>query len=376
MSEFENPKIKIAQYVGVLGSGGIETFALNLFDHLDKSRFSVDFIVDSPKETRWDSHIISEGGIKVSISQLDHKKARVYKKIYKIFKLFSIFKNNSYKVAHIHISYPSTLFYCLLAKKAGIPKVIAHSHSSSYGKATTLLKIESAISRALFLKSCDLVFADSEKAGSFMFGNYKAEVVRMGIDANKYIFDAQKREIIRKGLGIDLNTHVIGHVGRFAYAKNHSFLIDIFNEYLILHSDSILLLVGEGDLENDIKQKVEKFRIENNVIFCGFTNKVNDLMQAMDVFVLPSLSEGLGIVAIEAQASGLPAVLSAAVPKEAILLKSSYVVDIYATKSEWALCIKKAIMENTRDASSVIHVKKAGYDIQSVTNHLQEIFAL
>lgn len=263
----------------------------------------------------------------------------------------------------------------MLAKKAGIPTVIAHSHSSSFGKSGAIMKRKSRIARFLFAKYCDYLFADSKKAGEFMFNRDDVEVIRMGIDSKKYVFDNAVRKTIKQKLGINESTTVLGHVGRFAYAKNHKFLIEIFDEYQKINPNSVLVLVGEGDLCEEIRKKVEILGLQKSVIFYGFTDKVYEIMQAMDIFVLPSHSEGLGIVAIEAQASGMPIVVSTAVPREAVLLCNAHTIELSLPAKDWAMKIQQVLNTEKRIPTSQQTIIDAGFDIQTVTEHLQEIYS-
>jgi glycosyltransferase involved in cell wall biosynthesis len=173
-------------------------------------------------------------------------------------------------------------------------------------------------------------------------------------------------------LGLAEGKYVVGHVGRFNYQKNHSYLIDIFKELCKLNSAAILLLVGTGELENVIKEKVRALKLEEQVIFVGAVDNVNDYMQAMDCFVFPSKFEGLGMVAIEAQAMSLPCFLSDVIPKEVAITNLVHFISLNKSHSRWGEVIMNQRLKKRMDMSAAI--KAAGYDITDVATKIRDMY--
>lgn len=313
----EKEPIRIAHVIGKMVGGGVESFIMNYYRHIDKSKIQFDFIIDSDSTLVPRTEIESMGGRIIEVPPYQH--------IFKYTKeLKKIFKNNNYKIVHSHLNSLSVFpLYCAWSSK--VPIRIAHSHSTTNKKEWKKNIIKNILKPFSKVFATDY-FSCSEHAGRWLFGNKtfdegKVTIVHNAIEIEKFRFNEKTRKSIRKELGIE-NKFVLGHVGRFVEQKNHDFLIDIFYEVHKELENSILLLIGDGPLEEKIKNKVKKLKLEENVYFLGVKNNVNDYMQVMDVFVFPSLYEGLGIVVIEAQCSGLQCVCSKEIPIEANISKS------------------------------------------------------
>lgn len=199
------------------------------------------------------------------------------------------------------------------------------------------------------------------------------QVINNGIESDKYIFSNKIRDRVRKSNNIDENTIIIGHVGRFTEAKNHKKIIDVFNYFHKKHQNAILWLFGEGELKQEIEEKVKELGLNRSVFFKGLPSHINEELQAMDIFLFPSLFEGLGIALIEAQASGLPCVVSNAIQDDADI-KASLVkkLDLSLSNEKWVSAIEEMIQTKRIDTSD--YVKKAGFDIQSVADELQSFY--
>lgn len=364
----------VCQYIDGLGSGGIEAFVLNVFDHIDRKKISFDFIIDTEENTRWDDFIKQREGHIIAIFKETTCLNPITRKIEKAKRFAQIIRERQYRVVHVHMSYPSTLLYCYIAKKCGVSTIIAHAHASAFGSYGGLAeKMVSVLSKLFFLKYCDFLFAASEKAGKYMFGTRNYRVIQNGIDIKKYQFNQNVRNQLRAELKIKQNEILVGHVGRFALAKNHDFIIDIFNEYLKLNKNAKLLLIGEGELQQIIEKKTVQYDLRDKVIFYGFSDKVNQLMQAMDILLLPSLSEGLGIVAIEAQAAGLPVLMSDTVPEETVILDNVLQCSLRESAAHWAESIG-TLLDKGRINEAQNRVYNRGYDINSVSEELMELY--
>ena len=217
------------------------------------------------------------------------------------------------------------------------------------------------------------LFACGQEAGKWMFGGQNFTVLNNAIDAEKYIYNASVRAEVRQELGIEPQSLVVGHVGRLSPQKNHAYLIDVFHALLQKHADSKLVLVGRGNLEAEIRKQCENLGIADRVIFTGVRNDVNRLLQAMDVFLLPSVYEGLGIVAVEAQAAGLPCVCSNRVPEECVRTEGLVqFLPLEDGTERWAQEVLNRSNTVRLDRSS--EIRKNDFDIRENAGWLQDFY--
>lgn len=361
----KNEPIRVAQIIGKWLGGGVESVVMNYYRHIDRSKIQFDFICDDDSTNIPYDEIEKLGGRVILIPP--------YQKVFKYQKeLKRIFKENKYKIVHSHINTLS-VFPLYAARCAKVPVRIAHSHSTTNKKEwkKNLLK--------QVLRPFSKVYATnymccSELAGRWLFGNKEYDkgnvyLLNNAIDLDKFKYDEKIRKQKRKELNINDSTLVIGHIGRFVAQKNHTFLIDIFNEVHKQNNDSLLMLVGQGPLMNEIQEKVNNLGLEDSVIFLGQRNDANELYQAMDVFVLPSLYEGLGMVLIEAQCAGLPCIASTEVPEVARVTQNLRFADLSFNQTEWANCIFKSL-ENYKRTNNSEGVRSNNYDITEESNKL------
>lgn len=355
--------IKVLHVLNNLGSGGAEAFIMNVYRNIDRSKIQFDFLVRSNENDFLLKEIESMGG---KITVLPNFPKRVISN-YKELDIFLKEHAKEYKAIHVHANSLVYVKPLELAKKYGIEKRIIHSHSTR--------------SAAPFIHSFNLDridkwvthrFACSATAGNFMFPDKQFEIIQNGIEIEKFRFSYENRKRIRESLSISNDTKIIGHIGRFTYAKNHKMLLDIFFEYHKINPLSKLMLVGEGKDKDKIYKLALQMGILNDVIFTGAINNVNDFLSAMDVFCFPSHYEGLGIVLIEAQAASLPCIASSTITTEAdcggIIYKS-----LEATASNWAGTIDNIIRDGAnRDRS--IKEKLKGFDIRLVAKSLEEFY--
>ena len=282
-------KIIVAHIMGKWNGGGVESVVMNYYRNIDRNRIQFHFLCDEDSTDIPYEEIEKLGGKVIVIPP--------YQKLFKYQKeLYRIFKENNYKIIHSHINALS-VFPLRIAKKAGVPIRIAHSHSTSNKKEwkKNILKM---ILRPFSKLYANNYFACTEYAGKWLFGKKVVErkelnVINNAIDLKKFEFNENTREDLRKELGIKEDVLVIGHVGRFMKQKNHEFLIDVFEKAIKQDDNIYLILVGQGPLEDKIKEMVKEKGIEDKILFLGQRNDVNKLYQAMDIFVLPSLYEGL-----------------------------------------------------------------------------------
>lgn len=355
MDEINKP-IRVAHIVGKMLGGGVESFLMNYYKNIDRTKIQFDFIIDSDSAVVPRKEIESLGGRIIEIPP--------YQKIFKYIKeLKKVLKSNNYDIVHSHINTLSIFpLYCAWSCK--VPIRIAHSHSTTNRKEwkKNMLKV---ILRPFSKVFANNYFACSEYAGRWLFGNKtfdegKVTIIHNAIDTEKFRYNEDIRNKVRKDLGIE-DKFVIGHIGRFTKSKNHDFLIKVFNEVHKENKKSVLILVGDGSLHSEIEEKVKKMNLSDAVIFLGTREDVNELMQAMDVFAFPSLYEGLGIALIEAQYSGLRCICSDEVPEEAKisdLIKSCSLNNI----NEW----KNAIINQEN-----IDRKKCSFEINNINYEIK-----
>lgn len=262
---------------------------MNYYRNIDKDKIQFHFLCDEDSTNIPYEEIEKMGGKVIIIPP--------YQRLFKYQKeLYKIFKENNYKIVHSHINALS-VFPLRIAKKAGVPIRIAHSHTTSNKKEWKRNLIKNIL-RPFSKVYANQYFACTEYAGKWLFGekafkNGKIKIINNAIDLEKFKFNENTREDLRKELGIKEDTLIIGHVGRFMKQKNHEFLIDVFNELITKNENLILMLIGQGPLLNEMKQKVRDLKIEDKVKFIGQVTDVEKYYNIMDIFLFPSIYEGL-----------------------------------------------------------------------------------
>lgn len=368
METIEEP-IRVASVIGRYIGGGVEAVTINYYRNIDKNKVQLDFICDEDSTNIPYEEIERMGGKVIIIPS--------YSKLFKYHKaLKRVLKEGNYKIIHSNINTLS-VFSLFAAKCAGVPIRIAHSHS------TTNKKEKKKNLMKQVLRPFSKVFATdymccSELVGRWLFGNKEYDkgnvyLLNNAIDLDKFKYNESLRKKKRKELGIKDNTLVIGHIGRFVAQKNHDFLIDIFDEIHKKNNNSILLLAGQGPLMEDIKNKVKELNLDDNVKFLGQRNDVNELYQAFDVFLLPSLYEGLPVVGVEAQAAGLLCYLSDDMTKETKVLDITKFMSLNNTPKEWADNILDDVKKYKRiDTSKEMTAKN--FNIKEEAKKLEEYY--
>ena len=282
-------KIIIAHIMGKWNGGGVESVVMNYYRNIDRNKIQFHFLCDEDSTDIPYEEIEKLGGKVIVIPP--------YQKLFKYQKeLYRIFKENNYKIVHSHINALS-VFPLRIAKKAGVPIRIAHSHSTSNKKEwkKNILKM---ILRPLSKLYANNYFACTEYAGKWLFGKKVVErkelnVINNAIDLKKFEFNENTRQALREELGIKDDTLIIGHVGRFMKQKNHEFLVEVFNEVYKKNQNTLLILIGQGPLLSEIKQKAINLNIEDKIKFIGQVTDVEKYYNIMDIFLFPSIYEGL-----------------------------------------------------------------------------------
>lgn len=356
--------IRVLHVVTTMNRGGLETMLMNYYRHINRSKIQFDFLVHRDFEADYDREIFDLGGKIYRISRLNPFSFKYHKE------LNNFFKNHpEYQIIHVHQDCMSSIAL-KIAMKNKIPIRIAHSHNANQDK-----NIKYLIKR-FYMRSipryATALFACGVDAGNWMFEGKSFKVLNNAIDSNLFKLNTDIRDEVRNALNLN-NKFVVGHIGRFDLQKNHSFLIDIFYEIQKIRTDSILLLIGCGNGELTIKDKVKKLNIEDKVIFMGVRNDVNKLMQAMDGFVFPSLYEGLPVTLIEAQASGLPVIKSDKVSDQCILTDNVVSIPLDKSAYSWAKEILDFVNSFDRKDTS-LEIINNGYDISSNAKWLENYY--
>lgn len=288
-----------------------------------------------------------------------------------------LFQKNHFDIVHSHFSQIDRIIFPI-ARKNGVKKCISHSHSAKLSE-SRLKALLYKIMCFQLSKKADYCAACSEQAGVALFGSSfpvlkNKLIIKNGIDCSKYAYNEELRQSLRKEYNITANSIVVGHVGRFSVGKNQSFLVKILDELKKRGKDYMLFLVGAGETLNGVEKMVSNLGLNNYVIFAGGRDDIDSILNLFDLFVMPSIHEGLGISAVEAQANGLECVLSSNIPKEADLTGVKF-LDLNDPITKWADCIESLSCIRHREYNEM--VVNAGYEIinigASMTNFYKEL---
>ncbi|WP_459500034.1 glycosyltransferase family 1 protein [Bacillus sp. C1] len=360
--------LRVLHVVVNMNRGGAETLIMNLYRNLDRSKVQFDFL--TCKEGVFDDEIVALGGKVHRIPYITDVGHTGYMKTLNTF----FASHQQYRIVHAHMDKMSG-FVLRSAQKAGIPIRIAHSHntSSEGGVAAKIYKWyagKSIVPCSTHLLACSTAAARwlfADKAGI-------ARILKNGIECDRFAFSSEIRKQVRDGLQIHQNTFVVGHVGRFAHQKNHSFLLDVFARLIKLKPDSILLLVGDGPLRLEIEKKVRDLSLKDNIKFLGMRSDIEKLLQAFDVFVFPSIHEGLPVTLIEAQGAGLPCIISDVITQEVDMGMNLVEYLSLNDKKVWIEKIERiAVRSLLRNMPGQALVKK-GYDIKNIAELTQDFY--
>lgn len=357
--------IRVLHILQRMEAGGTQALLMNIYRNIDRNKVQFDFLVEYPNKQFYDEEILKLGGrIYYSNVRNDFNILKFIKKLKKII------KEKDYKIVHVH-TYSIGYFSLKAAKKCRVPVRIAHSHNNE--TVHDFKYLPKLFLQKIYTIYANYLFACSEEAGRYLFENKDFKVLNNAIDSKKFIYNEDIRKEMRKKLGLE-DSFVVGHVGRFHPQKNHKFLINIFSKIKERKNNAKLLLIGRGELENAIKKQVKELNLQDDVIFLGNRKDINDLYQCMDVFLFPSLFEGLGIVAIEAQASGTPIVCSNMLPKETEVSDIYIKLDLKRPIEEWAekvidIANKNQVKRNLRQ-----NIIESGFDLSSTVKMLQNFY--
>lgn len=356
--------IRILHIVSFMQRGGLETLIMNCYRHIDREKMQFDFIVHRDFRADYDDEIEALGGKIYRLPRLNPFSPG-YKKA-----LLDFFRSHpEYKVVHCHLDCMSAIPLAA-AKKCGVPVRISHAHSSNQER-----DLKYPLKRLYMRKipgAATHFFACSKEAGEWMFPGQNVTIINNGIDTEQFAYRPEIRDKVRRELSLH-DELVLGHVGRFEPVKNHDFLVDIFQQVHEKNWNSVLLLAGSGPLEDAIKRKAEQLGLSECVRFLGVRSDVNRILQAVDVFVLPSVYEGLGIAAVEAQTAGARCVVADTVPRVCAMTNLVEFVSLKEIAAHWADMILQP-SESAR-TSHADEIQSAGYDIQVTADWLFDFYA-
>lgn len=356
--------IRILHIVPNMNSGGLENLIMNIYRNIDRSKVQFDFLVHYQQRGFFDDEIEKLGGKIYRFSfREDHRLFKYRKELNQFFST-----HQEYKVVHAHMA-SLGFIYLKIAKQHGVPVRIAHSHGTSYLK--TLKGYLKFLTFKLIKYQANVYFACSTEAGRYLFGQKrKFTIIPNAIDMQRFDYNEKVRKEVRSELMLDNNQFVIGNIGRFNLQKNHTFLLAIFSEIVKKKSDSILLLVGKGELEDEIKEKVKLLGLEEKVKFLGLRKDVERLYQAMDVFLMPSLFEGLPLTGIEAQASKLTCYFSDTITKEVVISDHVQFLSLMVKAGEWA----ESIISHSNDKRENVKITNNEFDSKRLARKMQTLY--
>lgn len=369
--------MKILFFVDRLLRGGIQTLLLNLTIQLQKidSQIHIDFLnFDDGNDYELEEVMRGMGcGVYKVIMPHANTLIKTLNGLNAFFK-----EHHDYDIIHAHCSSKGVLplYY---AKKYGIKHRFVHSHNTKFQSQNLGTIFVGNLLKAPLCRIATDYFACGELAGKWLFDNpfakknIKVKVLNNGIIFDKFLYNPEERQNIRTELGISETTKVIGNIGRFTTQKNHVFMILLFDAYHKQVPDSKLVLVGVGELMDNAKEQVKKLGIADSVIFAGFRNDTYRFYQAFDLFLMPSLYEGLPFVGIEAQTSGLPCLFSDTVTKEVAVLESSQFESLNTPPHVWAEKMNDLI-NNTNRINTSAEMSAAGYNIELETQKLYDYY--
>ena len=343
---------------------GITNVIMNYYRAIDKSDMQIDFVVINKVNNNLKNEIDGNLG---KIYELLMRNTSPFEYLKQ---LSQIIRKGKYDIVHAHGNSCTLAVEMYSAKKGGAKVRIPHSHNS-----TCEHLIIHRILRRLFDINYTNAFACGEKAGKWLYNNKPFTVINNGVDVDCFKYNHKVREEYREKYKLSDNK-VVGHIGRFAYQKNHKFLIEIFNRLYKLDNNYRLLLIGDGDLKQDIKQQISNLCLDDVVIFMGKSSEVPQLLQAIDIIVMPSRFEGLPLSLVEAQSACVPCFVSDAVSKEAAITELVQFISLEKSSKEWAEKIITTLPINREKIKNAVYseIADAGYSILDNAQNLKKMY--
>lgn len=358
-----------------LGVGGVTNMMIRIQEHLDRSKINFDYLVFHDRHEPMENKVFSLGSKKY-VASADNVKFRPFRRILRINEIRKVCKKNHVKILHYNADCAADMTNIIGAKLGGVQYITIHSHNAGFGSAGNGIRFMSKILKPLIPLFCDSFYGCSELAARFLFPKSIIEsgmysVLPNGIELEKYDYNEAVRKEMRTKLGLE-DRFVVGHAGRFSDQKNHTFLLDIFKEIARKNDKAVLLLFGVGELVEPMKEKAKRLGIQERVIFYGASSEMEKMYQAMDIFLMPSLHEGLPVTGVEAQASGLPCVFADTITKEVDITGHSVFLSLDEAPGVWADKVL-AYVESERKSNKK-ELLEAGYDIQQTADTVSKLY--
>lgn len=353
--------IRVLHVITGMGSGGAESFIMNMYRNIDRNKVQFDFLLRSNQMIYGDDLNEMGSNVYVTASLPKH-----YIKNY--FQTVQFFNEHKYDIIHVHANALIYVSALAIAKRAGVKCRIMHSHSNSLFFPIT--KPIHFLNKKRIGRLATHFFACSDSAGKWMFGD-KYTVIKNGIDIERFSYNPESRNRIRQEFGISEDSFVLGHVGHLSSVKNQRFAIEVLSEIHKTNKKSYLVLVGEGDIEDELKNFAAQKNVGDYVIFTGSRNDVYDILSAYDLFVFPSLFEGLGISILEALANGLVCVCSEAVPIDSFPAESIHQLSLESGAPKWSELILNLDYSRIDVIAKLIEL---GFDSKSQAKELQDFY--
>lgn len=348
--------IRILHVLDSLGSGGAESFVLSLYKSINREVIQFDFLLRNSENNIYQDEVKEMGGKIYILPSFEKNVLNHCKKLYTFFK-----EHSEYKIIHVHASTSTYFFPLYFARKNGIPIRILHSHNA--GTTSHIMKGMHYLLRNMICELSTAFFACSQEAGEWMCGDKrKFTVIHNAIDTKKFAVNNEIRNKMREQLNVE-NNFVIGHTGRFVKEKNHIFMIELIEKLYRNNKNIKLFFVGEGPLMGEMQALVREKHLENVIIFLGVRKDLFNLLQAYDLFLFPSVSEGLGIALIEAQASGLNCIVSEEIPDIACITHHVQKISLL-DKISWIKEIEKQAGNCPVRYEAGEEIRKNGFDIE------------
>lgn len=361
---------KILQVVGSLRLGGLETVAVNYMKFSDTNKYEFTYLVYGEEVGELENEILERKGKIIRVE----KPTNLLKFFKQVFNVIS--STGPYDVVHSHPLFNSGIIITA-AYYAGVPKRIVQAHSSQKNKKNSFIKIiYQYIMRKLINKYSTHFIAVSKEAGHFVFGEEKFEergiIIKNGIDVEKYRYNELIRKTIREKFNIKKTDIILGHVGTMNTVKNQEFLIKLMDIISQKKSDYKLLLVGDGPNFKNIHKLVNELNLSNYVILAGMQKNVHEILQAMDIYLFPSLYEGMPLALLEAQSASLPCIVSDAITTEAILNKNIELLPLN-DQMRWVESIEK--FSNIERGNQKVFVEEKGFGIRTIKTQLNKLYS-
>lgn len=360
--------IKVLHVLSKMSFGGVQSVVMNYYRHIDSSKIQFDFVVQSSENFFYDEEIKRLGGKIYQVAPIHSNRKQFERDFFRV-----LIENPEYKIVHCHQNFLN-IVPLRIAKKAGVPIRISHSHSN-YKASSFIKEMQRKVFRTIIAYYATDYFACSRVAAQWLYGHHskssKCKIINNAIETKKYFFDPGIRFKKRKELGIDKELVLI-HVGMFTDSKNHEYLFKVFEKVHNKNINTLLLLVGDGENRSKLMKAAKECSGSNNIIFLGKRDNVHEYLMAADYFVFPSKYEGLGMSVIEAQMSGLPCIVSDVVPREVDLFGDVSFISINETPETWANVI---IQNNTsRILHSIESIMNTNYEIEIEAKKLSDYY--